>query len=1197
MKRKLLTFILLPAAILISALSYAQQYTGINQWLIAGSFTDSKSTDLHQKSFIDEAGLSPQDGEMAGKQQWNAVNLHTVDFKNAGFAETSDAVAYAFVYVYSKENQPATLLLGSDDGAMVWVNGSLVWDNPAIRGMTEDQDKIDFQLFKGYNRILVKVDQGGGDWGLVCNLMSSLPVDISLKRPAVGEQAQVQSIEITQVAVSCKEKNASLIVHAKNYGETNADNVHFVFLNSVNVKSDEKTVKTIASGENASVTFTFPIRQAVQLLSQPGKIVALVSGSEKNSLQIPNSLGQDLLMQIADNKSLCNAETQKTGLRLKYTTEVYNSKATFPAMTAKGLHYAAEGKYDSINPVLQAMLKELIKNQPDLSADTIQLIGHAHMDMNWLWPYSETKKMMHDNIRQAVAFMEKFPDFTMLQSQMAIYKQIEKADPPLFEKVKKYVKEGRLEPVGGMWVESDNNMPGGEALCRSFLLGQRFLYDHFGRIAHVGWLPDDFGHNSQLPQILNLAGCRYYYFMRCHPYTGTFWWKGPDSSMVLCYSGIGYGDAIRPNLKNEIKKMSPEKGRVFKPVGVGDHGGGPTLKDILMAHNLDSIPYYPTVKFTTAEQFFKASSKEMDGRPTHRGEMQFVFEGCYTSVAEIKENTRRSEQSLYKTEFLSSLRWLYGEPYPAADLKNLWETVAFNQFHDILPGSAIYETEQEAVADHIAVQKKSDEIFETDFLHLADEVAFKTGMGQPIVAVNMQPRGQKTLVEAEVFTYEEPATAKLSQWFDYYTYNNVTPKPGNVTATVMVRDDAGKTYPAQIIGGKDFPPGFRTRIQFVVDKMPAGGYKTFYVDASKPGISNQPIAEKAGKFETDFFTIAFDMKTGDIIELKDKKTGKEFISPNGRLNKLQIYMEQPNGMNAWTIGAIKDTQDIKTVESVKIVESGPVRATVEVVKKWGRSKFIQRTYIYKSYPRIDFDLDVHWFEVADGVNPAPFLKTTFDLAIANPVFDNQVQFNVVQRPTNGQEVPAQQWVDVTDGKTGIALLNKTKFGHSFDKGQLKLSLLRATYFPDKYPNIGVNHIQYSLYPHAGDWKNGVWAEAENFNIPVYGAEPPSMALVKTSATRPAEDSLLIVSPSTIVMSGIKQAEDGKNLIVRLAEVCGKETMATVTLPVAAKGASRVNIIEFPQETGDKPIVEGRKVTVKLNPHEIVTLSVKVSGAE
>jgi alpha-mannosidase len=409
---------------------------------------------------------------------------------------------------------------------------------------------------------------------------------------------------------------------------------------------------------------------------------------------------------------------------------------------------------------------------------------------------------------------------------------------------------------------------------------------------------------------------------------------------------------------------------------------------------------------------------------------------------------------------------------------------------------------------------------------------------------------------------------------------------------MLVRDGSGKAYPAQIIGGKAFPPGFRSMVEFVVDSMPAGGYRTFYADAAQAGVSVEEIPEKDGVFETDYFTIRMDMKTGDIIGLKDKRIGKEYVTSGGRLNQLKIWMEAPNGMNAWTIGETKDIINITDVVSVTVTQRGPVRATIEVVKKWGRSKFIQRTYLYKSYPRIDFDLEAHWFETGDGVNPAPFLRTTFDLAIDQPKFYSQVPFDVVSRPVNGQEVPAQQWVDLSDGKMGMALLNRTKFGHSYDKGQLRLSLLRATYNPDLYPNIGINHIEYSLFPHTGDWEMGVWAEGDKFNIPVYAAEPPSLALAKAHATRSENGSQLSVSPSEIVMSGIKQAEDGKQLIVRLSEVNGKETEATITLPVKAKSATRVNIIELPQVSTNNPVVQGNQIKIRLKAHEIVTLAIK-----
>ena len=1192
MKKKIFSIVLATIAMFAGLLSSAQVYTGINQWLITGSFTDQGNPNLHSKAFFDEPAVTPAAGEMAGKNQWKAIKLHVLDFTASGFSDVNNAVAYAFTYVYSSESQPATLLLGSDDGVMVWVNGLLVWDNAVKRGVTENEDKVEIQLFKGYNRLLIKVDQSDGGWSMVCNLVTGLPVEISSSRPPADELAKSQNLQFLGISVFYKENNAAITAKVKNFEKTNIGKTMVSLLDNKGLKLAEQSEKTIAAGSNASVSFVFPLKKAADILSQPGNHFMLSCGDETDTVSLPNSLALDLVMLTSKDKTISDPETQKITRQIELAKESYASQYDLSSFAQKGLHYLAEGKNDSVKTTMHDMLDAMIENTPDLSSDTIHIIGHAHMDMNWLWPYAETKKMMHDNFRQVVAFMEAFPDYTMLQSQVSIYKYIEQVDPPLFDKVKKYVAEGRFEPVGGMWTEGDGNLSGGEAICRSFLLGQRYLYDHFGKTAHVGWLPDNFGHISQLPQLLRLAGCSYYYFMRCNPYAGTFWWTGPDSSKILCFSGNSYNNSVTPDI-NDIDRLSPQAHRIFVPTGVGDHGGGPTLNDINMAHRLDSTFHFPAVKFTTAEQFFKASSLEMEGRPTHAGEMQFIFEGCYTSVAEIKENTRKSEQSLYKTEFMSVLRWLSGENYPAADLKALWETVTFNQFHDILPGSAIYETYQDAVADHKEVRKKSNDLFETGFRHLADEIKFRTGRGQPVVAVNMHPYGKKVLVEAEIFTNEEPVTASLSPWSDYYFYNNVKPKSGP-TATVLVTDGNGKTYPAQITGGKMFPPGFRSTVLFVADNMPPGGYKTFYIDASRPGTSVAEIPEKDGTFETDFFVVSFDMKTGDIVRLKDKRTGKEVVSAGGRLNKLEMFMEAPNGMNAWVIGEIKEIQDIANVESVTITERGPVRATVEAVKKWGNSKFIQRTYIYRSYPRIDFDLDAHWFETGDGIRNAPFLRTVFDLDMDNPVFDNHVPFDVVRRPTNGQEVPAQQWVDVTDGKTGIALLNRTKFGHSYEKGQLKLSLLRATYSPDIYPNIGVNHIQYSLFPHAGNWTNGVWEEADNYNVPVYAAEPPSLSLVKTHATRPEEDSLLIVSPSSVVMSGIKQGEDGKNLVIRLAEVNGKETTASITLPVAVRDARRVNIIEFPQEEGKKPVVNGKNVEVTLRPHEIVTLSVKIS---
>ena len=889
-----------------------------------------------------------------------------------------------------------------------------------------------------------------------------------------------------------------------------------------------------------------------------------------------------------------------------------------------------------------------MKKENKSKKDTIHIVGHAHMDMNWLWTYSETMKMCNDNLRQTVAFMEEFPDFTFIQSQASVYNFVEKVDPPLFKLVQKYVKEGRLELAGGMWTEGDGNLSSGEAITRSFLLGQRYFQSRFGKMANIGWLPDNFGHVSQLPQMLKLAGCETFYFHRTNPYMGSFWWTGTDSSTVLCYANETYNGAITVDLKDELKKIAPDKHRILHITGVGDHGGGPTRANIDLIHKLDKTPDYPAVKFTTAGDFFSKVSKEMKGRPTHRGEMQFIFEGCYTTVADIKEGNRNSENSLYASEFFNTLRWMNGDQYPADEFRDLWETVTFNQFHDILPGSAINEANKEAVARYSEVLRKSTELRDKAFWKMADEVNFQKELGQPVVAFNLYPVHRKTIVEATVYSHNEPFSVKVGHWGSNYYGQNFKPvdkgsvdvgtkepddgnflSPGyenkqnpskeNV-ASVLVRDGSGKTYPAQIVFSKMTPPGYTSKIQFIVDDFPAGGYKTFYVDMTKPGEENDPVEFDDHTFETEFFKVKFDMSSGAIVSLFDKRNGHEYVKEGGELNKLRIYQEDKGGgMKSWTINKIVNEEDVTNVESVKVIENGPVRACIETVKTWGKSRFIERTCIYQSYPRITYDMEVHWLETGTDSTDSPMLRAIFPLAIENPKFYSQVPFDVVERAVDGkidgkevsypfsqstiygvtpekedgQEVPAQKWVDLSDGTRGVALLNKTKYGHSYHNGELRLTLMRTAGAPDIYPNIGKFRISYALYPHSGDWRNGVWMEGDDFNVPIYAAEPPSLALVSEHSTRPEEDSFISLDAPGVFLTGIKKAEDTEEMVVRLVEVEGVEKTLTLSLPHHIETARRLNIIELPLDHGSEPNVDGRRLSVTIKPHEILTLGIKL----
>jgi alpha-mannosidase len=300
------------------------------------------------------------------------------------------------------------------------------------------------------------------------------------------------------------------------------------------------------------------------------------------------------------------------------------------------------------------------------------------------------------------------------------------------------------------------------------------------------------------------------------------------------------------------------------------------------------------------------------------------------------------------------------------------------------------------------------------------------------------------------------------------------------------------------------------------------------------------------------------------------------------------------------------------------IENGPVRACIESIKKWGNSKFIVRTYIYRSYPRIDYDLEVHWLETGGDDKESPMLRAVFPLAIDDARFYCDVPFNVVERPGNGlingdtipfalahhsdnpntvemndgQEVPAQKWVDVNNGKDGLALLNKTRYGHSLHNNELRLTLMRSAGHPDLYPNLGKYSIQYSIYPHKGNWTEGVAVEGEDFNVPVYAAEPPSLSLVKEHATRAESASLISLDKKNVVLSGVKRSEDGKELIVRLYENEGKESGVTLVMPKGVQSVRRLNLIEQPLVSAETPKNDNGKLNFTIKPHEIVIIGLK-----
>ena len=337
------------------------------------------------------------------------------------------------------------------------------------------------------------------------------------------------------------------------------------------------------------------------------------------------------------------------------------------------------------------------------------LIGHAHIDMNWLWDWENTLDTARRTFSQVEKFMDQYPEFCFSQSQAALYKAMEDNCPQVFESMKKMIKDSRWDVTASTWVEGDLNVASGEALIRQSLYAKHYIREKFGVESQVGWCPDTFGHPATYPQILKKCGIDYYYFCRCGKDVPVFYWEGIDGSRVLAFNDpTGYNGVVGAHLISRFDRSignHREKGasaggfvdalgecHIKKDLfsyGVGDHGGGPTVRDLEKALVLKEKEAFSQIKFSTTHRFFDEVQKEMKNIPVIKGELNYIYEGCYTTHADIKKYNRQCENQLVVAEVFASIVSVFGFDYPLDKIRQAWQDTCFNQFHDILDGSGI----------------------------------------------------------------------------------------------------------------------------------------------------------------------------------------------------------------------------------------------------------------------------------------------------------------------------------------------------------------------------------------------------------------------------------------------------------------------------------------------------------------------------
>lgn len=782
----------------------------------------------------------------------------------------------------------------------------------------------------------------------------------------------------------------------------------------------------------------------------------------------------------------------------------------------------------------------------------ISAIGHAHIDLGWLWPIRETHRKGARTFATALANMERYPHYIFGASQPQLYQWIKEDYPALYEKVRQRVWEGRFEPQGAMWVEADTNITGGEALIRQILLGKRFFHQEFGADIHYLWLPDVFGYTAALPQILKRSGVDYFMTQKlswnqinAFPHQ-SFYWQGIDGSAVLTHMlpEETYNSPALPRSAAKIEANYHDKGvseHALMLFGIGDGGGGPGeehLERIERIHNLASLP---PVTQEPAARFFEAWAREAGRFPTWSGELYLErHAGTLTTEAKNKWYNRRMEQALRDLEWTAIYA---GVDYPRARLEAIWREVLLYQFHDILPGSSIKRVYDESLARYRILYEEVDAAISQNEDFLAHQVNTQA-LTNPVVIFNTLSWPREEWIQAR------------GHW-----------------QRVSV-------------------PGLGYRAVGMVGEAPA--------DASSGGEAYSPSQATEHRLENDLLRVSF-AEDGSITSIYDKTAAREVLAAGETANRLMVYHD-PGDAWDFPLDYRNQTPTPMRLVSAKAGVDGP-RATLLQTYRFGTSELTQEIVLTAGSRRLDFFTRARWRECA------AMLRTSFPVAIQASEAAYEIQYGHIRRSTHQNttwdlardEVAAHQWADLSQRDYGVALLNDSKYGYRVKGHVLDLNLLRSVPYPGENdaltadvpsgePHPGytdqTDHLfNYALFPHPGDLvAGGVIQAAYSFNHPLHIAQVESQP-----GPRPPEGAFLSLDNPAVIAEAVKLAEDDEDIILRLYE----STQASVTtrlhfgFPVA--GVIETDLMEQPLRT-----LEGSDGAVSLAfaPFEIKTLKVR-----
>ena len=666
---------------------------------------------------------------------------------------------------------------------------------------------------------------------------------------------------------------------------------------------------------------------------------------------------------------------------------------------------------------------------------------------------------------------------------------------------------------------------------------------------------------------------------------GPFWWESPDGSRILAYRLLAaYGSGPEEITPDSVRKISGFFNETVKDemffYGVGDHGGGPTIRNIQSILEMQKDSSLPNLVFSSPDQYFDsllANNPSFETNlPVYRGELQMHAVGCYAAQSGIKSWNRKAEHALLRAERWSVIAHiLQGAPYPAKDFSSAWQAVLFNQFHDILAGSSIREAYDDARDSFGAVFHFSTTSLNAAMQRISRKVDTRGG-DTAIVVFNPHSFPVSFPVEHELMTWHLGANP-LSLTTE--SGEEIPWQEGPLSATV--------------------PPGWRKRLCFIAE-LPPMGYRVFYLNATETPkdqenkfVIENPPSEVVNGYdiktdgrpdlvvENEIFRIVFDTRLGEIKQWIDKSTGSEVFSTHAGYG---LVLSDPS--DTWSHGftAYRDECGRFGDGRVQIVETGPERVVARVTSSYGKSTLTQDFIIYKKFPWVEVRVTVDWHE------HLKLLKLVFPVNVQAPTVDCEIPYGVIRRTPDGTEVPGQRWIDVTgkngDNLVGLSVINESKYSFDVLESEIRMTVLRSPVYAHHTPKMlddssdyvymdqGKQEFTYLLLPHQGTWKDAETVHlAEVLNMP-----PVTMTESIHMGDLPSRNEFLSITGPNVVLCALKVAEEGEDIVIRARETKGETCTSTIRIPGLKREITveftpwKVKTIRIPRDP-DKPVRE------------------------